>query len=226
MLLAGAINATLSEQFPQTLVGKQLRYPEISHRLSAGFRPFGFLTQVVVDRGLQFGKRQDFTVSGFFDTDLKVFPMRLTVHMDPSRSAFTYTKHTYNRFVFEISQALQHELVHQAQYLKHPKSLEENIHVQKNRRISKTRITEIDYLRNKSEIDAYAHDIAMEINAFYPHLSTSTVLRNLDTMKRIKTYRIYTQMFKNMDWTKVQKELFRKIWKWIPTAHAPPLIAP
>jgi hypothetical protein len=66
----------------------------------------------------------------------------------------------------------------------------------------------------------------MEINAFYPHLSTSTVLRNLDTMKRIKTYRIYTQMFKNMDWTKVQKELFRKIWKWIPTAHAPPLIAP
>ena len=224
MLTAASINSVLEEHFPPSLVGKRQSYPELSKRLSSVCRKLEIRSRVIKDKKIKFGKRQDFDISAFYDTDAKRLPIMITLHMDPKRTEFNFTRILYNRMVLGISQAIQHELVHQRHNEKRPKIFDETLHIHHTSRMSKKRITQIEYLRNKSEIDAHAHDIAMEINAFYPGISPDQVIKSIDRMKKITTYRMYRRAFRNMDWAHIQKMLLRKVWKWIPTAHPPRLI--
>lgn len=224
MLTAAEINVVLEERFPSSMIGTEHSYPELSKRLSSVCRSLQIRSRVVKNKKIKFGKRQDFDITAFYDTGAKSLPIMITLHVDPNRSGLKISRPLYNRLLLEISQAIQHEIVHQRHDEKNPKIFDESLLVRHSPRMSKKRITKIEYLSNKSEIDAHAHDIAVEINAFYPNLSPDAVIKKIDSMKKIKTYGMYRRVFKNMEWDHIRKMLLRKVWKWIPTARPPRLI--
>lgn len=212
------ITSTLNTTLPVNLIGSSLSYRQLSARLNCDCKPFGVKVRVVRDRRLKFNKRQDFDVSGYFDTDRACMPISITVHLDPSREKVEFTPSFFSRFKFRFAQTLHHEMIHAEQWESRAHLLEKKIDIFPSTRLSKHRILMIDYLRDHHEIEAYAHDIAMEINTFYPKVNPATVIKRLERYRKVKTYSYFTAAFKNTEWQKVQKMLLRKIWKWVPTA--------
>jgi hypothetical protein len=120
-----------------------------------------------------------------------------------------------------LSQILQHEFIHESQFAFRPDQAERKVKVFHSDKLSKKRLTEIEYLREWCEIEAYAHDIAMEINYYYSHIRPSTVIKHIDSHRKLYSYRFYKRVFKGTDWTRLKKSLLRKIWRWIPSAQGP-----
>lgn len=120
-----------------------------------------------------------------------------------------------------LSQIVQHEFIHESQFSFRPDQAERKVKVFHSDKISKKRLSEIEYLREWCEIEAYAHDIAMEINYYYSHLRPSTVIKHIDTHNKLYSYMFYKRAFKGTDWTRLKKSLLRKIWRWIPSAQGP-----
>ena len=120
-----------------------------------------------------------------------------------------------------LSQILQHEKIHESQFYFRPDQAERKVRVYHSDKISKKRLAQIEYLREWCEIEAYAHDIAMEINQYYSYLNPSTVMKHIDKHTKLYSYMFYKKAFKGTDWSRLKKSLLRKIWRWIPSAQGP-----
>ena len=77
------------------------------------------------------------------------------------------------------------------------------------------------YLSNPDEIDAYSHDIAMEIKYFYPNRKPHTIINRIDKFTKLYSYKKYKEAFKGTEWDRLRISLLRKCWKWISVAHLP-----
>jgi hypothetical protein len=74
----------------------------------------------------------------------------------------------------------------------------------------------MDYLAMVEEVDAYAHDLAMEIKYHYPDIDPKEVLKNLNNYGNLTTWEIYKRVFKKARWKYVRNELLKKTYKWLP----------
>ena len=66
------------------------------------------------------------------------------------------------------------------------------------------------------EIDAFAHDLAMEICYHYPEHDYKNVLKFINEFDRLDTWKIYRKTFKKARWNHVRNELLRKTYRWLP----------
>ena len=98
--------------------------------------------------------------------------------------------------MFKVSQVLQHELIHkhQAQY-----------------RDELLGYKDEDYLANKDEIGAYAHDIMLELKQ---NNNGWNILRHI-SQYNIPSYIIYSHSFGQQDWHKVKNRLLKQVFKWM-----------
>lgn len=138
-----------------------------------------------------------FAVSGYYDSNRVRLPILLRLHFSLDHvSIFKWTKARQKDFVFKVSQVLQHELIHkhQAQYRDGPLGYKDE-----------------DYLANKDEIGAYAHDIMLEIKQ---KNNGWNILRHI-SQYNIPSYHIYTQSFGQEDWHKVKNRLLKQVFKWM-----------
>ena len=119
----------------------------------------------------------------------------------------------WSDFVFNVSQTIQHETIHQNQF-QHRPYIDDGIKI--DFRVLKGTIDEDrEYLSDLDEIDAYAHDIAMEIKYFYPHMDPLKVLSTISYKRKLGSYTYYKRTFKGCDWSQIKKRLLSKTYKWI-----------
>lgn len=225
MYLASKLHKELRHHFPaDEIIGQEIPYGVITKRLNNILRPLGAKIRVKRDRELKVKRgsvKQPYNFSGYYDTEKKKNAIVLNVHFSPSRNTFKFTRTNYQGFIFMLSQIVQHEFIHDSQFSFRPEQAERKVKVYHSDKISKKRLSEIEYLREWCEIEAYAHDIAMEINFYYSHLRPSTVIKHIDRHRKLYSYMFYKRAFKGTDWTRLKKSLLRKIWRWIPSAQAP-----
>lgn len=225
MYLANKIHKELNQYFSaDDLIGREVPYGEISKRLNRILRPMGAKIRVNRDKTLKVkrgSKRQAYGFAGYYDTGRKKNAIVLSMNLPPSRNTFKFTRNNYNGFTFMFSQIVQHEFIHESQFAFRPEQAERKVKVLHSNKISKKRLDEIEYLREWCEIEAYAHDIAMEINQYYNHLNPSTVIKHIDTHRKLYSYLVYKRAFKGTDWNRLKKSLLLKVWRWIPSAQGP-----
>lgn len=224
MYLASKIHKELNVHFPSSIIGSEIPYGEISKMLNKILRPMGAKIRVNRDKAFKMkrgSRKQPYSFSGYYDTSRKKNAIVLNVHVSPSRKTFKFTRTNYNGFVFMFSQIVQHEFIHLSQYSFRPDQANRLVKVYHSDRLSKERIKQIDYLREWCEIEAYAHDIAMEINQYYPNYKPETIIKHIEKHKKLYSYRFYLDAFRGTNWDKLKKSLLRKIWRWLPSAQGP-----
>ena len=139
----------------------------------------------------------EFSVSGHYDSSRIRMPIQLWLHFSLEHGArFKWTEVRRNEFLFKVSQVCQHELIHkcQAQY-----------------RDGLLGYSDDDYLTNKDEIGAYAHDIMMELKQ---QRGRWNILRQIGRYN-VPSYNIYKNAFYGQDWHKVKHRLLKQVFKWM-----------
>jgi len=229
MYYAPILYEDLKNNFGPEYIGQELRYSQICRRLNKFLTKTGSKVKTYKDPTLEQSKNskyQPFTFSGYYEGDKEEFPITIFIHMEPNRNYFKFTKNNYSNFIFVLSQTIQHELIHFSQdcfrdedyeYSEQEKTLK----VKHSNRLGKQRIQQIKYLSDWSEIEAYAHDIAMEINFYYPDQNHYHILKNMEKYPKLVTYRYFTSVFKGTEWFDLKKTLISKILRWIDYAPVP-----
>jgi hypothetical protein len=76
---------------------------------------------------------------------------------------------------------------------------------------------EADYLSEFDEIDAYAHDIALEIVHYYPGTDRFEILRTINRRRFVYSWRLYKKTFRDCDdWSDIRHRLLSKVYRWLP----------
>lgn len=219
MKFADKLNRHLLKQFPPDIIGRELSYTEISKRLNKALRPLKIAARVVRSQIIDDNERVRpvFDILGSTEDEKLI----LTVLVSQKREYYSFTAARYQKFLFLVSMTAQHELIHREQLLRYPKAFYRRVDIGETGRVGKPRLAEMDYYREWREIDAYAHDIAMEINFFYPTLDKLRILRHIDRYRKLSHYRRYQQTFAGVEWSEVRKLLLKKIIRWLPSAKSP-----
>lgn len=209
MYLAGLIDNVL-ESKKDKLVGRST-YFYICDVLNRAFRnvePFKFRFETYYDYG-----REDYSVSGIYDQDDD--KKYIVLNFSKTCKTFTITPEKWKEFKFSVSQVCQHESIHQCQWsMVSDPSLKE-VTGKLDFRMEQVN-DDKEYLADPDEIDAYGHDIAMEIKFYYPKKDPYDVLRNINKYKKLWSYNYYKKTFKGEDWTEIKHHLYKKTYKWIP----------
>lgn len=207
MYLAEHIDGVL-ESARYELIGN-LRYKQIANILTDSFEPvepfyFGVKTH------LGFGKK-DFAISGIYDS----IEDRRYIILNFSRHYRTYDiqPDIWDLFKFGVSQVCQHEAIHQLQWQHRDNAISQEP-LDFNR--TEESIDEVrGYLADPDEIEAYAHDIAMEIKFMYPSQDPYTVLRHITRKRKLWSYSYYKNTFRGGDWTSIKNRLLKKTYHWL-----------
>ena len=154
----------------------------------------------------------EFSVGGLYDqkTNLKYIILNVSKYSDE----MIFDIYLWKDFTFLVSQTIQHETIHQDQF-KFRELCEEEITIDF-RFTSLNTVEDRYYLSDNDEIDAYAHDIAMEIKHFYPLSNPYDVLRSIGSKRKLPSFSYYKNTFKGCEWSDIKKRLLLKTYKWIP----------
>lgn len=158
-----------------------------------------------------FFKKDRISISGLYD--MEDDKMYIVLNLSNNHRTFNTTEKAWNDIKFSLSQVCQHEYIHKLQWQNR-----EGIVVEKplEFRINKTsKYEEQEYLSDADEIDAYAHDIAMEIKHYYPKQNPYHILRTLNARRKLQSYTLYKRTFKDTQWDCIRKRLYTKIYKWL-----------
>lgn len=157
--------------------------------------------------------RNNYSVSGIYDMDQD--EKYIILNFSSDRDTFTIRPNMWEEFKFSISQVCQHESIHQCQWSFRSVS---NVYQEKLdfRNVGGLESNDQDYLSDIDEIDAYGHDIAMEIYFYYPKKNPYNVLININRYRKLWSYQYYLTTFDNDEWTEIRNRLLKKVYKWLP----------
>lgn len=154
----------------------------------------------------------EFSVAGLYDQSKNM--KYVILNLSKYSNEMLFDKPLLKDFTFLISQTIQHETIHQDQF-KHRKDTD--LEAELDFRISAIdTVEEKLYLSDYDEIDAYAHDIAMEMKQFYPLSDPYDILKTIYSKRKLPSFSYYKNTFKGCEWDQVKKRLFLKTYKWIP----------
>ena len=196
------------DEHQKLFVGYQ-RHQEIARNLQKVLKPYHVKMKVHTNKTLE---RGDVAIGGEFYYDRTYQPIHLHLHFSPKAQGKFQWKNKWEHFRFLVGQVLQHELIHQHQ-CQFPEHLDGNYY---DMNIDNK---DIHYFSELDEIDAFGHDIAMEIRYYYPNENPYSVLKTVSRRKYIYSYKYYTRTFKGMDWNKIRHRLIRKANNWLPYTH-------
>ena len=214
MFLAPVIDDVL-ESKKSKLIG-EWGYPQVVSTLNRAFKnvePFKFHHETYYDYG-----RNDYSVSGLYsmDTDIK----HIVLNFSKRCTAFEISPRSWSQFKFDVSQVCQHETIHQTQWQHRDSSLMGQFDTTVDFRNTMGSVEdEKQYLADADEIDAYAHDIAMEIKFKYPKRHPYEILKPIDTKRNLWSYTYYKRTFRGEDWSHIKKRLLKKTFLWLPYIH-------
>jgi hypothetical protein len=183
--------------------------------VQSALKPFGIRVYLMPDDTLT---RPDFTCGGLYDFQKKRQPIDIVLHFHEGNRCFNFTKKNWTKFSFLLSQVVQHELIHKCQY-SHRQEIENGgatlyYDIKAGEKSDKEHM---DYLAELDEIEAYAHDIALEILHHYPTMDPYAVLSSINRRRRLWSWNYYRDAFKySEDWSDVRHRLLKKTYQWLP----------
>lgn len=154
----------------------------------------------------------EYSVSGLYD--MSEDSRYVIFNFSNNANSLTINHNRWNEFKFLISQAIQHETIHQLQWQNRDCG-DEPVKLDFRSLVGNAE-DDKEYLSDPDEIDAYGHDIAMEIKYYYPNKNPYRVLSRIQNTRKIPSYKYYKSTFKGCDWTKIHNKLLTKTYKWIP----------
>ena len=176
--------------------------------------PFGANVEVIYD--FRFTARTPFKIGGEFDPFRSRRPITIIIHLNPS-NLIKFTDKRRKRYIFLLNQTLQHEMLHKYQFTKRGENRFYAKVVNFTKCSSKTRLRTLEYFANMDEIDAYAHDLAMEIKFYYPNENPYFILNNINRYKQLAVWNTYRKAFQGARWVHIRETLLRKTNTWLPT---------
>lgn len=179
------------------------------------FEPYG--TKVRVFHQKKFSKRGWFMIGGEFDPSTNRKPIAIDIHVREDKGYIYFTQKRKERFIFLLHQTIQHELVHKHQFSNRGVDNFYTHHFYFTSGSSKSSPAKMEYLAMVEEIDAYAHDLALEIKYSYPFCNPKQILKSIGNFPELDTWKMYSKTFKGARWVHVRNELLRKTYKWLPT---------
>ena len=185
----------------------RITYEELRHRCSVILKQFGATVDLDINPELD---PEDVVISGSYDADKRRLPISIILHCSHHEGIDDWPQEKRKRFRFELSQVIHHELVHKQQG-DSPGRYPEHAGWQS------TGGDRCDYLSNKDEIGAYAHDIALEIVEYYPTEDRFEVARNMSQKPLLASYHLYEKAFSGSNWEKVHHTLCKKVTFWLKT---------
>lgn len=192
---------------------------QVLESVQAALKPFGIRVYLIPDETLT---RPDFICSGTYDFQKKRQPIDIVLHFNEGNRCFNFTDKSWRNFSFLLSQVVQHELIHKCQY-SYRQNMEDGgstlyYDIKAGEKSDKEHM---DYLAELDEIDAYAHDIALEILHHYPTTDPYEVLRTINRRRKLWSWNYYKAAFRySEDWSDVRNRLLKKTYQWIPSVRA------
>lgn len=210
MFLADQINQTLDKQ-KDKLIGKP-SYFYITSTLTRSFTkaniPFKFKYETYEDYSAE-----DFSVAGLYDMDTN--HKYVILNFSTSKKTYNITPEKWRDFKFAISQVCQHETIHELQWQYRDDTMYEKAPLEF-RSTATSNEEEKDYLADPDEIDAYGHDIAMEIKYLYPKHDPYRILETIGSRRKLWSYNYYKKTFRGDDWSHIKNRLLKKTYQWLP----------
>jgi len=183
-------------------------------RLQLILKKYGVVVEIVPSK---FAKRHLYLIGGEFLPDRIRQPIRLYIHVHADKKTIKIPKSRLRTFLFEVSQVTQHELIHKFQYsmTRDSGNFYGFYYLFETKKTGKS-LENMYYMATVEEIDAYAHDIAMEIKFYYPDHNPATILKHISRHKNLTSWNLYTKSFRGAKWSDVRVSLIKRIYKWIP----------
>lgn len=213
MYLARTIDQIL-ESKKDKLIGRSTHF-YICDVLTRAFRkiePFRFQFELYDNYD-----KEDYSVSGIYDQEAD--KKYVVLNFSKTCKTFTIKPEKWKEFKFSISQVCQHEAIHQCQW---SMVADPSLKVTTGKldfRQEQDEDSDKEYLADPDEIDAYGHDIAMEIKFYYPNKSPYDVLRSINRHKKLWSYKYYKRTYKGEDWSPIRNQLLKKTYKWLPHVY-------
>ena len=209
MYLAPAIDQVLEDK-KSKLLGRPTYY-QIAGTLTRGYKkasiPFKFRFETFADYG-----PDDISVSGLYDMEEDI--KYIILNFPKEQKHYSITNENWREFKFAVSQVCQHETIHELQWQNRETDGEPCTIDFRN--LTGSIAEEKEYLADIDEIDAYGHDIAMEIRFCYPKKDPYEILRTIDKRKKLWSYNYYKKIYKGDDWSRIKKRLLKKTFQWMP----------
>jgi hypothetical protein len=192
----------------------QVSISRIKKEVEALLKPYGAKLRVAP---LSFpSTKYWFMIGGEYIPGQYRMPITIDLFYHKKRNYIYFTQNRKKRFIFLLNQTLQHELVHKYQFQTKGDDRFYTHHFYFHPGKSYSSPTRLEYLAIVEEIDAYAHDLAMEIKYHYPSANVKQLLANIDDYKNLSTWKMYRRAFKRASWNHVRNELLRKTNSWLP----------
>lgn len=209
MYLASLIDEIL-ESKKEKLIGKN-SFKTLCATLNRSFckkAPFKFSYNTQ-----KYLKKNEYCLSGLYDIDQDIKYIIFTF----SSKAKYLDLQFWNEFKFQVSQVCQHESIHQCQWQNRDPDSYKRLEVDF-RDLGNSKKQDQRYLSDPDEIDAYGHDLAMEIKHYYFNKPPENVIKNIHRVKKLGTYNYYKRTFSNdrEKWVKIRTKLLRKTTGWLP----------
>ena len=198
----------------QSLFANPLTPSDVVHIIQQALKPWG--VKVSYEQSSQV-PLHSFSVGGAFDSERIRQNIELQVFFASRQRKLRMSDTDIENLLFLCGQVLQHELIHRYQNAARPADAKRvSLYFDIQTRKSSLK-EEIDYLSELDEIDAYAHDIALEIYYYYPDQDPYDILRTLHKRRKLTSWNMYKHAFKYSDeWHEVRRRLLGKVYAWIP----------
>ncbi len=206
MYLESKINQML-DSVRNELIGVHT-YSHLIRTLNRVFKPERFMFKI---KKRPYFSEHDLSVSGLYDIEQDLMIIYLLVSKDYNH--FEITKKSWKKIKFAISQTCQHEAIHQHQWQFKDYQPDKGLRTRYN--FPDKNYREKIYLSDPDEIEAYAHDIAMEIKFFYPNRNSLEVLKHAGRFKKLWSYQYYLHTFYDCNWDFIRSKLIKKTYKWL-----------
>lgn len=190
----------------ELLIGKH-SHDELKTLIEKNFRKYRVSVNVVPvfdDIGISF-----MAFGGSYDDETDTIGIDFLV-TDTKDETLCITETFWDEFKFKFTQLLMHELIHRSQYIARDGLFESKKYL-----IHKNPTEDQKYLSDSDEIDAYSHDIALEILKYYRKSEKSDIFSSLYKKRKLESLSIYKKAFKNTNWTKIYRKLVKKSYKWV-----------
>ena len=168
-------------------------------------------TNFVIEKFDDF-EQYSYSFSGFYD--MNEDKKHIVLNLSRKHKKFEMNSRMFKDFKFLLSQVIQHESIHQSQWSFRPEFKDPVTVDFRDNGMGMSKKEERIYLSDMDEIDAYGHDIALEMKHYYPRTDPLKILRYPFRYNKLTSFFIYNKAFKGVDWIDIKKRLIRRAYRW------------
>ena len=175
-----------------------ISFSKIRRLIDSMFSEYQIKTKIIKCSNVEPG---EYFIGGYYQD----FNIVLEISVSKKDRSLIITDTT--NFVFLVSQVICHELIHYMQDLARDGNGQSLKHTRKYKK------QEQRYLSDPDEIQAYAHDIAMELQRHY-RSDVFGALRHVGKKRKSFSIKYYNKTFGKGD-CEIRRRLLRHVYKWL-----------